>query len=92
MQNKLPNLGNIIKFRKQDNNIIKCDVTCQNQAFVAEMRCLVMILLRKNVNLAFICYIIYVSMPYQSKVMLIRRSCSTQFMQNHSTEKTEVKS
>ena len=26
-----------------------CDVTCQNQAFVAEMRCRVMILLRKNV-------------------------------------------
>ena len=24
--------------------------TCQNQAFVAEMRCQVMILLRKNVN------------------------------------------
>ena len=27
-----------------------CDVTCQNQAFVAEMGCLVMILLRENVN------------------------------------------
>ena len=27
-----------------------CDIICQNQAFVSEMRCSVMILLRKSVN------------------------------------------
>ena len=51
-------------------------MTCQNQAFVAEISCRVLMLLRKQMNLALICYIIYVSMIYQSKVMLIRRSCS----------------
>ena len=48
-----------------------------------------MILLGKNVTLAFIWYIIYVFMPYQSKVMLIGGSCSTSFKQN---QKREVKS
>ena len=31
-----------------------CDVACQNQAFVAEMSCSVMIFLGKNVTLAFV--------------------------------------
>ena len=31
-----------------------CDVACQNQAFVAEMSCSVMMFLGKNVTLAFI--------------------------------------
>ena len=35
-------------------NITICDVTCQNQAFVAEINCRVTILLEKNVTLAFI--------------------------------------
>ena len=55
----------------------------QNQAFVAEISSSVFILLRKCVSLAFIGYIIYVSMPYQSKVMLIGRRCSTYILQNH---------
>ena len=56
-----------------------CDVACQNQAFVAEMSCSVIMFLVKNVTLAFIWYIIYmyVSMPYQAKVMLLGTSCST---------------
>ena len=35
------------------NYIVICDVTCQNQAFVAEISYRVMILLRQNVTLAF---------------------------------------
>ena len=31
-----------------------CDVACHNQAFVAEISCSVIILLRKSVTLAFI--------------------------------------
>ena len=31
-----------------------CDVACQNQAFVAEMSCSVIMFLGKNVTLAFI--------------------------------------
>ena len=31
-----------------------CDVACQNQAFVAEMSCSVMMFLEKNTTLAFI--------------------------------------
>ena len=31
-----------------------CDIACQNQAFVAEMSCSVMMFLGKNVTLAFI--------------------------------------
>ena len=31
-----------------------CDVACQNQVFVAEMSCSVMMFLGKNVTLAFI--------------------------------------
>ena len=60
-----------------------CDVACQNQTFVAEKRCRVMISLRRNVTLAFILYIIYVSMPYQSKNLLLGTSCSTYIMLNH---------
>ena len=60
-----------------------CDVACQNQAFVSQMSCRVMILLGKNVILAFVCYSIYVSMLYQSKVMLFRTSCSSKHMQKH---------
>ena len=33
---------------------IICDVACQNQAFVAEMSCSVIMFLGKNVTLAFI--------------------------------------
>ena len=34
----------------------KCDVTCQKQAFVPETSCRVMVLLRKNMILAFISF------------------------------------
>ena len=37
-----------------ENYINICDVACQNQAFVAEMSCSVMMFLGKNVTLAFI--------------------------------------
>ena len=42
----------------------------QKPAFVAEIRCRVLILLRRNVTSAFMGYIIYGSIPYQSKVIL----------------------
>ena len=58
---------------------IICDVTFQNQAFVAEIRCKVRIsiIMRKRVSLAFIWCIIYVFMPYKSKVIVIGISSST---------------
>ena len=43
---------------------------------VTKIRCLILILLRKS-ETSFINKIIYVCMPYQSKVMLIGRNCST---------------
>ena len=46
-----------------------CDVTCQNQAFEAEIGCLVRILLRKSVILAIIIYYLCLyDIPIQSYV------------------------
>ena len=51
-------IGNIdqtlMKTTNHNTLNLLCEVTCQNQAFVAEISSPVMILLRKNVNLAFI--------------------------------------
>ena len=45
---------------------LTCAITCQIQAFVAEISCRVIILLRKNVTLAFISYLCFCALPIRS--------------------------
>ena len=57
------------------SRFIICDVPCQNQAFVAEMSCSVMMFLEKNVTLAFIFnYQCVYALPIQSYACFLEQA------------------